>query len=122
MSPDANDTTRHDLVEPSTILVVNSRVADGRAVVEIAGELDLSGTQTVSVAVRGLLEESPSVERIEIDATKVAFIDSTGLHLLLDLQANAADRNVAFEVAAASDAFRRVVEMAGVAGFLLPSR
>lgn len=122
MSSDTQDTARHDVVEPPTILVVSTRVADGRAVVEINGELDLSGTHTVGTAVRGLLESSLSVERIEVDAARVAFVDSSGLHLLLDLRARAAARDVAFEVVAASDMFRRVVGMAGVAEMLLPPR
>lgn len=120
MSSDTRGSVGGELVEQSLILAVSSRTIGRRAVIEIDGELDLAGTQMVSAAVLGLLDGPHEVERIEVDATKVAFVDSAGLNILVNLRADAARANVPLEVAAASLPFRRVVELAGLDELLLP--
>lgn len=120
MSSDTRSTTGGGLVEQPLILAVSRRTVGRRALIEIDGELDLAGTQMLRTAVLGALDEPHEVERIEVDTTKVAFIDSAGLHLLLTLRENAAKVDVPLEVVAASRPFRRVVELAGLDGVLLP--
>src|SRR5688572_5467301 len=52
-----------------------------RSVVEVAGELDLSTVEPLKATLREAVAEG--VERVEIDASRVTFIDSVALAMLL---------------------------------------
>lgn len=120
MSSDVRGTAGDGYVEQAVILEISSRTVGRRAVIEIDGELDLAGTQLLRAAVHGALEDPDEVDRIDVDTTKVAFVDSAGLNLLLKLREDAARADIRFEVAAVSRQFRRVVELAGLDDVLLP--
>jgi len=120
MSSDTRSTAWGGLVEQPLILAVSHRTVDRRALIDIDGELDMAGSEMLRTAVLEALEDPDEVDRIEVDTTKVVFVDSAGLNLLLNLQVDAARVNVALEVAAVSRSFRRVVELAGLDDVLLP--
>jgi anti-anti-sigma factor len=62
--------------------------ADGdRAIVEVHGELDLETVDAVRAEVQGLRDRS--IDAIVLDLRELAFIDSSGLRLLLQLDADA---------------------------------
>ncbi|HEX2152413.1 MAG TPA: STAS domain-containing protein [Acidimicrobiia bacterium] len=54
---------------------------DGFRRIELIGELDLATAPQVSKELDG---SSDGVNRLVLDTTQLAFIDSTGLHLLLE--------------------------------------
>jgi anti-anti-sigma factor len=93
---------------PRCSVVVRPSV-DG-IVVSIAGEFDVAAIPEVTAAVR------PHVGvDILVDLEEVTFIDSSGLHCLFGLRAEAADVGRRLRVAKVSPVVARVFEMAGVA-------
>lgn len=100
------------------LLSVSSQRHGSRAVVEISGELDLSGTETLKTKLREVITDD--VDTVEIDTSGLSFIDSVGLTLLLAFRLNATKSGVAFRVVAASDQYVRVVRLAGLDTELLP--
>lgn len=100
------------------LLSMSSQRHGSRAVVEISGELDLSGTELLKSKLREVLAEG--VDTLEIDASRLGFIDSVGLTMLLAFRLNTVKEGVAFRVVAASEQYARVVRLAGLADDLLP--
>jgi anti-anti-sigma factor len=94
------------------------RRVDGRAIVEIVGELDLTSIEPLRAKLREALVEG--VDTIEVDAAGVTFIDSVNLALLLAFQVNAPKEGRVFRVVAASEEFVRIVSVAGLGEALLP--
>ena len=81
--------------------------------IEIAGELDITGTEPLGAAVEAAL--ASGAERLLIDLGRTSFIDSTGLALLLHAEraAHAAERPLRVVAPAGSEA-RVVVDLAGL--------
>jgi anti-sigma B factor antagonist len=108
-------------VHRDDLFVVTPRRVDSRAVLEIAGELDLHGTTSLIAAAHAVLEEPPRPEGLDIDATGIEFIDSSGLATLLQVRERASSAGISFHVTGESTAFRRVVDLAGLNSFLSTS-
>jgi anti-anti-sigma factor len=84
----------------------------GASIVSLVGEVDLAVRDRIEAA---LLEaESRSENLIVLDLGEVGFMDSTGLHLLLEAAARAGESGRRFVLAAVPGAVRRVLEVAGV--------
>ena len=94
-------------------LVSVDRVA-GRAVVRLAGELEL-GAQDQMAAAR---PELPVAGPVEIDLRAVRFMDSTGLSALVDLHQLLTARGCAVRVHGARGVVLRVLDLAAAAGWL----
>jgi anti-sigma B factor antagonist len=101
------------------VLSISSRRSGSRAVIEIDGELDMQGTAPLKAELQKVLANA--VDLVEIDASRVRFVDSAGLTALLAVQADATNAGMGFRVAAASDQFTRVVNLAGLDDVLLPT-
>ena len=86
----------------------------GRAIVRLAGELDL-GAQDEMAAVR---PELPLAGPVEIDLRAVRFMDSTGLAALVDLHQLLIARGCAVRVHGARGVVLRVLDLAAAAGWL----
>lgn len=56
---------------------------DGRCVIALEGEMDLSNSSLAEMAVREAVAEAPA--RIVVDMRELSFIDSTGIALLVHL-------------------------------------
>lgn len=105
-----------DNAERPAVFTASSRVGDGRAVVELVGELDMD---TVGILMAEVSEHlANEVAVIEIDAEALSFIDSAGLHAVLSAQAAAQSAGATFRVVALSAQLSRVVELTGLAGVL----
>jgi anti-sigma B factor antagonist len=65
---------------PEPFLITPSR-EDGRAVIAVSGELDLSKVDLLDQAIRNT--ETGDSKKIVVDLRAVSFIDSAGLSLLL---------------------------------------
>lgn len=105
-----------DNAERPVVLTIASRVSDGRAVVELVGELDLDGVDTLLAAVREHLDNA--VTAVELDAEALTFIDSAGLHAVLSAQTAAHRAGVTFRVVSLSPQLSRVVALTGLAEVL----
>jgi anti-anti-sigma factor len=65
------------------LLAVRAAREDGRCVIALDGEMDLSNASIAEEAVREALAEAPP--RIVVDMRQLSFIDSTGIALLVRL-------------------------------------
>ena len=84
---------------------------EGAVVVELAGELDLYNAHTVREALLGQAEKKP--ERLVVDLSRVTFIDSTGLGVLIEARTRLPNRQ-AFMLAAPGLETRRALEISGL--------
>jgi anti-anti-sigma factor len=96
-----------------------SRREGSRAIVEIAGELDLTAVEPLTAALREAITEG--VDTVDLDTTGVTFIDSRALAMFLAFRLNAPKEGVAMRMVATSDEFARVAEVAGLGEDLLPA-
>jgi len=87
---------------------------DGR-LIRAAGEVDLS---TAAALTRELAAARVEAETVLLDLSGVTFIDSTGLHLLLDESRRSAVTDWSFFVVRPSGAVRRLIEISGTADLL----
>ena len=62
---------------------VTTAMIDGRAVVEATGEFDLATAHLLKEALRQLADDE--VDHITVDLNDVPFMDSAGLHPIIDL-------------------------------------
>jgi anti-anti-sigma factor len=87
-----------------------------RVIVSLSGELDCATTPDVHARLDELL--AAGWARIVLDAGEVTFVDSAGLHLLLDARARAEREGWEVTIAGACAALDRVAMITGVAGRL----
>ena len=80
-------------------------------VVDLVGELDLYNAHLARDALLGAAGSSP--ERLVVDLSKVTFIDSTGLGVLIEARARMTDRG-AFRLVAPGVETRRALEISGL--------
>jgi len=82
--------------------------ADGQIVVWLHGDLDLANANTVDAVVRAAMGEAPA-RRPVIDLSGVAFVDSAGLRVLVNIaeRRDAQFRNAPVRV-------RRLFELTGL--------
>ena len=84
---------------------------DGAVIVQLAGELDLYNAPTLRQALLDLCAEQP--ERLVIDLQGVAFIDSTGLGVLIEARSSLPDRE-SFMLAAPAPDEHRALQISGL--------
>lgn len=97
---------------PGCLIVVEQQ--GGRAVVRLAGELDLGAADELA-AVR---PELPTSGAVEIDLRAVRFLDSTGLAALVDLHELLTGRGCTVRVLGPRGVVLRVLDLAAGAGWL----
>jgi anti-anti-sigma factor len=87
--------------------------------VEIAleGELDLSNAAALGAALESVVEAQPSTVRV--DLAQLSFLDSTGLHCLLDAADKAAAVGCRLVVRRPNRTVMRVLSICGVDDVLL---
>jgi anti-sigma B factor antagonist len=83
-----------------------------RATVELRGELDMSGTDRLRIALEQA--EAPPSGLLVLDLSKLDFIDSTGLEVLLRAARRAHDTGRRLIVARPSRYVRRLLEMTAI--------
>jgi stage II sporulation protein AA (anti-sigma F factor antagonist) len=96
---------------PGTLTIVRAEVEDGTATIALAGELDLAGARQLETRLDELERESP--RRMVIDLERLAFIDSTGLRLLLQADARARERGCELVLRRGEPTVQRVFEVTG---------
>jgi anti-sigma B factor antagonist len=85
---------------------------DGTTVVRLAGELDLYNASEVRDALATAAENKP--QRIVVDLSRVEFIDSTALGVLIEARTRLENRR-AFLLAGPGLETRRALEVSGLA-------
>jgi anti-sigma B factor antagonist len=92
-------------------LVISSVVEDGAASIALAGELDLAGARQLEARLDEIERENPA--RLVVDLGSLAFIDSTGLRLLLQADARARERGCELLLRRGEPSVQRVFEVTG---------
>src|SRR3954468_20805599 len=95
--------------QPFSVTV--SRDAD-RATVELRGELDMSGTDRLQLAIEQA--EDPPTGLLVLDLSKLDFIDSTGLEVVLRAARRAHDAGRRLIVARPSSYVRRLLALTAI--------
>ena len=80
--------------------------------IRAAGEVDLS---TAAALRRELAAAREAADTVLLDLSDVTFIDSTGLHLLLEVSHRSAVTDWSFFIVRPSKAVRRLIELSGTA-------
>ena len=90
--------------------------------ISLRGEWDMAAQPATRRAFSGVLERSP--ECVILDLTRVSFIDSTGVHGVIELQKRSERQNVRLVIVPGPPAVQRVFELVGLTKVLrfLPSR
>jgi anti-anti-sigma factor len=94
------------------VLSVSTHSEESRAVIELAGELDLHESKRLSAAMSEVLTDP--VTAVEVDARNLTFIDSTGIRAVLVARAEAERLGVGFRLSGMSTSVCRIMTIAGV--------
>jgi anti-anti-sigma factor len=93
-------------------LGVDVRREQDRVVLELHGELDLAGAPLLQEAIDRAEEQEP--EMLVIDLEDLAFIDSSGLRVILSAHERAKERGHVFALTRGSEQVQRLLAIAGV--------
>jgi anti-anti-sigma factor len=91
--------------------IVSERDANA-VVIVLDGELDLATAAPVREALISALGFDS--KRIVVDMRRVGFLDSTGIHALVQMQERCAEEARSFQVVLAEGHVRRVLELSGM--------
>ncbi len=80
--------------------------------VSVVGEVDVSNASELREALDATLEQGPAA--LTVDMAQVAYIDSTGIGVLVGAATRAAEGGVAFSVANPQANVKRVLGLLGV--------
>lgn len=89
---------------------------DGTASVALEGELDLASAKQMEERLMAIEDRRP--KRLIIDLARLAFIDSTGLRLLLQADARAREQEHELVLRPGDAAIQRVFEVTGALSIL----
>lgn len=93
-------------------LTITSNPGPERYVVSVAGEVDISNADKLRDAIDLALEQP--TERVELDFSQVAYIDSTGIGVLVGAAHRASERGRGLAITGAQPNVLRVVQLLGV--------
>jgi anti-anti-sigma factor len=95
-------------------LTVTARgTGDGCQVVAVSGELDLDSAAALEDTLTRALRMDPPPRLLAVDLSALAFCDSTGLNLLLQVRRAAEERAVPLHLAGPPPAVSRLLEITG---------
>jgi anti-sigma B factor antagonist len=92
-------------------LDLSTLVVDDRAVVSVGGEVDLDTAAQLGDHALEALRASP---HLLLDLTRVTFMDSTGLKVLLSIQRRADLAGGSFALAGAASPVRKILALTGL--------
>ena len=94
-------------------LGITTTPAPERYAIHVTGEIDISNADKLRNAVDLALEQP--TEQVVLDFAQVAYIDSTGIGVLVGAAHHAKEHGKAFSVEGAQPGVRRVAQLLGVA-------
>jgi anti-sigma B factor antagonist len=92
--------------------LVTQQVIGRRMVLAVGGEIDLDSVAALSAAIEAAL--AGGAAELWIDLTRTRFMDSSGLHVLLDTCSRVRDLNRRLAVICPPGTVRRLFDIAGV--------
>ncbi|WP_346679417.1 STAS domain-containing protein [Enorma massiliensis] len=93
-------------------LTITTNASPERYTIGVAGEVDISNASKLRDAIDLALEQP--TEAIQLDFEHVAYIDSTGVGVLVGAAHHAAERGRGFSVVNAQPGVMRVAQLLGV--------
>jgi anti-anti-sigma factor len=84
---------------------------------DVSGDLDMASSEVLDNAIRQALT-APGLKRVEVDLSKVAFLDSMGINTLVQGHQLAGDQDIKLQVVNPSQMALRVLDLTGVREFL----
>ena len=93
-------------------LSINTSVQDGDVLVDVEGEVDVSNAAELRSALQEACENA--VYGIDIDFSKVSYIDSTGIGVLVGFSHRAKAARLAFGISNVQPGVLRVLRLLGV--------
>jgi anti-sigma B factor antagonist len=93
------------------LLDVSSAMLDGRAILALTGELDLSTVPEAETSLQQLATQS-GTSPIVLDLRELTFMDSTGLRFILAAEARARETNRPFVIVRGPQPVHRVFRLA----------
>ncbi|MDQ6776047.1 MAG: STAS domain-containing protein [Actinomycetota bacterium] len=98
--------------ESAEILAIGMSRSRDEFIIELAGELDLSGVTRVSEAFAAALDSDAPT--IVLDLRDLEFLDSTGVHAILKAERSAREENRSFVVVRGPRQVQRIFEISGI--------
>lgn len=96
---------------PRGLAIVLSEHGTATTIV-LEGEWDLAQQQATRETIRAALDRSP--ESVVLDLSRVSFIDSSGLHVLVELHKRAESENVRLAIVPGPRPVQRLFEVSGL--------
>ena len=84
---------------------------------EVSGDIDMASSAVLDNAIRQAMT-TPQIKRVLVDLSKVTFLDSTGINILVQDHQRAGDQNITLQVVNPSTMALRVLDLTGVLEFL----
>ena len=97
-------------------MAFNILVKDDKITLKLSGNVDLSETNDIKLAIAE--EPKAGFKHLVINGEALEYIDSSGVALMLFTKKLATDQNLIFEVEALSENAQKVINLAGLAGIL----
>lgn len=79
-------------------------------VLPLEGEIDLHVSPTIAASLRAMVQEKP--KQLVVDLSRVTYIDSSGLAVLIEAMQNVAQYGGSFALAGLQDGVRPIFEIA----------
>ncbi len=105
-----------DSLEVPSLLAIVTRKQGTTITIELAGEWDLGGAPAARRAIAGALTGRP--ECVVLDLSRLAFMDSSGVHATVELARRSIAQNVRPVIIPGPPAVQRAFEVTGLAGQL----
>jgi len=97
-------------------MAFNILVKDDKITLKLSGNVDLSETNDIKLAIAE--EPKAGFKHLVINGEALEYIDSSGVALMLFTKKLAAEQNLIFEVEALSENAQKVINLAGLASIL----
>jgi len=103
------------VVMSRALLTISRLSGDGTVVLEMRGELDIASASQLEAEIRAVESEGG---RLILDLSRLEFIDSSGMRILLAAASRAKANNHGVGIRRAQPAVHRVFEIAGLSDSL----
>ena len=95
-------------------LGISTTATSERSVIKVSGEVDISNADALRDAINLAMDQTPG--EVQLDFANVAYIDSTGVGVLVGAARSAGEHAKQFSVVRAQPTVMRVVQLLGVDG------
>jgi anti-anti-sigma factor len=99
---------------PDRSLHLTLSLDDGTVHVRAAGEMDMHCVQQFSAAIDEAIASLPSPRGIDVDASALAFVDSSGLRAFLQARTRANGAGIPFRISRRSPRLERLLHLTGL--------